>query len=72
MQTINITLPQGWHELTQKQFYYLFYFIAEEYTGTEIKTLCLFQWAGLKVISRKQGQFYLRMNKTEFFVSPYE
>ena len=72
MQTINITLPQGWHELTQKQLHYLFYLIAEEYTSTEIKTLCLFRWAGLKVISRKLGQFYLRMNKMEFFVSPLQ
>ena len=25
MQTINITVPQGWHELTQKQLRYLFF-----------------------------------------------
>lgn len=72
MQTINITLPQGWHELTQKQLHYIFYLIAEEYTTTEIKTLCLFWWAGLKVISRKRGQFYLRKGKTEFFVTPLQ
>ena len=72
MQTINLTLPQGWHELTQKQLRYLLYLIAEEYTSTEIKTLCLFRWAGIKVISRKQGQFYLRKDKTEFFVTPLQ
>ena len=42
--------------LTQKQLHYLFYLISEEYTSTEIKTLCLLRWTGLKVISRKQGQ----------------
>ena len=72
MQTINITLPQGWHELTLKQLKYLFYLIAEEYTATEIKTLCLFRWAGISIVSRKKGQFYLRMNKTEFFVAPLQ
>lgn len=72
MQTINITLPQGWHELTQKQLKYLLYLIAEEYTATEIKTLCLFRWGGMSVVSRKRGQFYLRKGKTEFFVTPLQ
>ena len=58
--------------MTQKQLRYLLYLIAEEYTSTEIKTLCLFRWAGHKVISRKQGQFYLRKDKTEFFVTPLQ
>ena len=69
MQTINITVPQGWHELTQRQLRYLFFLVSEGYSSTAIKTLCLFRWSGLRVISRKQGQFYLRLNKTEFFVT---
>ena len=69
MQTINITVPRGWHELTQRQLRYLFFLISEGYSSTAIKTLCLFRWSGLRVISRKQGQFYLRLNKTEFFVT---
>lgn len=69
MQTINITVPQGWHELTQKQLRYLFFLVSEGYSSTAIKTLCLFRWSGLRVISRKQGEFYLRLNKTEFFVT---
>ena len=69
MQTINITVPRGWHELSQKQLRYLFFLVSEGYNSTAIKTLCLFRWSGLRVISRKQGQFYLRLNKTEFFVT---
>ena len=69
MQTINITVPRGWHELTQRQLRYLFFLISEGYSSTAIKTLCLFRWSGLRVISQKQGQFYLRLNKTEFFVT---
>lgn len=69
MQTINITVPKGWHELTQKQLRYLYYLISEGYNSTAIKTLCLFRWSGLRVISRKKGEFYLRLNKTEFFVT---
>ena len=69
MQTINITVPKGWHELTQKQLRYLYYLISEGYNSTAIKTLCLFRWSGLRVISRKKGEYYLRLNKTEFFVT---
>ena len=69
MQTINITVPRGWHELTQRQLRYLFFLISEGYSSTAIKTLCLFRWSGLRVISRKQGQFYLRLNKSPCSVS---
>lgn len=69
MQTINFTVPRGWHELTQRQLRYLLFLISEEYSSTAIKTLCLFRWTGLRVISRKQGQFYVRLNKAEFFVT---
>jgi hypothetical protein len=57
MQTINITVPRGWHELTQRQLRYL---IFERYSSTAIKTLCLFRW-----FSRK---YYASvMNIKEFF-----
>ena len=39
MQTINITVPRGWHELIQKQLSYLFFLVSEGYNSTAIKTL---------------------------------
>jgi hypothetical protein len=45
MQTINITVPKGWHELSQKQLRYVFFLLSEEYTAPAIKTLCLFRWS---------------------------
>ena len=60
MLTINITVPRGWHELTQRQLRYLFFLISEGYSSTAIKTLCLFRW-----FSRK---YYASvMNIKEFF-----
>lgn len=69
MQTINITVPKGWHELSQKQLRYVFFLLSEEYTAPAIKTLCLFRWSGLKVIAHQKGQFHLRLDKTEFFIT---
>ena len=36
---INIAVPQGWRELTQKQLRYLFFLVSEGYNSTAIKTL---------------------------------
>lgn len=45
MQTITIDfhVPQGWHELSDKQLRYVYQLIASEYATDEIKTLCLLQ-----------------------------
>jgi len=45
MMTINLNVPKGWHELTQKQLRYLLFLLSEEYTAPAIKTLCLFRWS---------------------------
>ncbi len=39
---IDLAVPQGWHELSDKQLRYAFELIASNYTSNEIKTLCLF------------------------------
>lgn len=40
---IDLAVPQGWHELSDKQLRYAFELIASNYTSNEIKTLCLFR-----------------------------
>ena len=51
MQTISINfiVPQGWHELDDKQLRYVYSLIAKEFAADEIKTLALLKWATLKV-----------------------
>lgn len=45
MQTIsiNFVVPQGWHELSDKQLRYAYSLIASDFASDEIKTLCLLQ-----------------------------
>ena len=61
MQTISINfiVPQGWHELSDKQLRYVYQFIAAEHSTDEIKTLCLLRWSGTKVIGRQDNGSYL-------------
>lgn len=73
MQTISINfiMPQGWHELGDKQLRYVYDLIAKEYATDEIKTLCLLRWSGTKVIGRQEsGTYLLKKSKILFEVTP--
>ena len=61
MQTISINfiVPQGWHELSDKQLRYVYQHLANEFATDEVKTLCLLQWSGTKVIGRQDSGAYL-------------
>ena len=73
MQTISINfiVPQGWHELSDKQLRYVYQFIAAEHSTDEIKALCLLRWSGTKVIGRQDnGSYLLKKGKILFEVTP--
>ena len=55
MQTIsiNFVVPQGWHELSDKQLRYAYSLIASDFASDEIKTLCLLQWAAQRLSGDK-------------------
>lgn len=67
MQTIsiNFVVPQGWHELSDKQLRYAYSLIASDFATDEIKTLCLLQWSGTKVIGQQaSGSYLLKKGKS--------
>lgn len=73
MQTISINfiVPQGWHELSDKQLRYVYQLLANEFATDEVKTLCLLQWSGTKVIGRQDsGAYLLKKGKFHFEVTP--
>ena len=73
MQTISIDfiVPQGWHELSDKQLRYVYDLLAKEFSTDEIKTLCLLQWSATKVIGRQDsGAYLLKKGKILFEVTP--
>ena len=73
MQTISIDfiVPQGWHELSDKQLRYVYQLLAYEFATDEIKTLCLLRWSGTKVIGRQDsGAYLLKKGKILFEVTP--
>lgn len=73
MQTITIDfhVPQGWHELSDKQLRYVYQLLAKEYATDEIKTLCLLRWSATKVIGKQDsGAYLLRKGNILFEVTP--
>ena len=73
MQTISINfiVPQGWHELSDKQLRYVYQLLAQNFTSDEVKTLCLLHWTGTKVIGKQpSGAYLLRKGKTLFEATP--
>lgn len=64
-------MPQGWHELSDKQLRYVYQLLAQNFTSDEVKTLCLLHWTGTKVIGKQNGDGYLlRKGKFLFEVTP--
>ena len=83
MQTISINfiVPHGWYELSDKQLRYVYQLLADNFATDEIKTLCLLQWSGTKVIGRQEslpskatpsvaGAYLLKKGKILFEVTP--
>ncbi len=66
---IDLTVPQGWHELSDKQLRYAFELIAKGFTSDEIKTLCLFRWSGLSVRHRHNADFICKLGKRSFVIT---
>ena len=46
--SINLNVPQGWHELDDAQLRYVYSLIAKEFAADEIKTLALLSSSSVK------------------------
>ena len=52
METFNISLPTSWAELTDEQLHMVYSLFARDLSSSEVKTLCLMKWNGLKVLGQ--------------------
>ena len=70
MKTFNITLPTSWAELTDKQLHMVYSLFARDLSSSEVKTLCLMKWNGLKVLSQlPDKRFIIKRGKEEVVLS---
>jgi len=52
-QIIDITIPKGWHELSNKQLRFVYRLLGGNYSLPQVKTKCLIKWSGMEVIRRE-------------------
>ena len=57
--TFNITLPTSWAELSDKQLHMVYSLFARDLSSSEVKTLCLMKWNGLKVLGQMPDKRFL-------------
>lgn len=69
--SINFIVPEGWHDMSDKQLRYVYELIAQDFATDEVKTLFLLKWSGCKVIGRQDsGSYLLKHGKLMFEVAP--
>ena len=66
---INIKMPTSWAELDDNQLYYVYNLLADNLSGTQIKTYCLFLWGRMKVVCRYGEGYLIRRGKAEAYVT---
>lgn len=71
---IDVSLPNGWSELSQKQLRFVFDIIARGESKESLITLCFLRWSGVRVLAhdRKSGRYLLSFGKQIFGVSSVE
>lgn len=68
-QTINLTIPKSWQDLSDKQLRYVYRLLNRNYTLTQIKTMCLLRWGRMKVLRREGAVFIVRHHGQLFPIS---
>ena len=70
MKQFNITLPESWAELTDKQLHLVYSLFASDLSAAEVKTLCMMKWGSLKVLATlPDKRFLIKREKEEVILS---
>ena len=68
-QIIDIKVPSCWQQLSDKQLRYVFKLLQGNFSLPQVKALCLFKWAKMKILRREGSIFIVKYNKHKFPVS---
>lgn len=66
---IHLTMPKSWQELDDQQLYYVYGLIADNLSGAQIRTYCLFRWGKLSVVCQYGDGYLIKQGKNEFFTT---
>lgn len=64
---IDLQLPTGWSDLSDKQLRYVFKLMVGDFNSDEIKMFCLLKWGKIQVVGKlNNGAFLLKKGKSFF------
>ena len=69
MQTLNLTLPTCWQELTPTQLRYAYYLLSQNCTAAELKTYALIRWAPLKDVTKTDNGIFCHYEGKPYFLT---
>ena len=67
--TIDLKLPTGWEDLTDKQLRFVFGMIAFGMSSAKLKAHCLFKWSGLQVLHKYGNDWFCKLGKQKFVLT---
>jgi len=66
---IDLCVPKGWQELSDRQLRFVFRLLNGRYSLTQVKAMCLIRWSGMRVLRQEGGLFIVRYKKQVFPIS---
>ncbi|MBO6251193.1 MAG: hypothetical protein J6N71_07590 [Muribaculaceae bacterium] len=67
--TVDLKLPTGWEDLTDKQLRFFFGMIAFGMSSAKLKAYCLFKWSGLQVVHKYGNDWFCKLGKQKFVLT---
>ena len=67
--TVDLKLPTGWEELTDKQLRSVYGMIAYGMSSAKLKAYCLFNWSNLKILHKYGNDWFCKHGKQKFILT---
>ena len=67
--TVDLKLPTGWEDLTDKQLRSVYGMIAYGMSSAKLKAYCLFNWSNLKILHKYGNDWFCKHGKQKFILT---
>lgn len=67
--TVDLKLPTGWEDLTDKQLRSVYGMIAYGMSSAKLKAYCLFNWSNLKILHKYGNDWFSKHGKQKFILT---
>ena len=67
--TVDLKLPTGWEDLTDKQLRSVYGMIAYSMSSAKLKAYCLFNWSNLKILHKYGNDWFCKHGKQKFILT---